>query len=90
MKKLLWPKEYKNVCIGAFVLDLVMLFATIFTQQDAGVIIVFSLLCLLLLILVLYIFLYKITVYDDRFEIRSIFGYKKYHFNEVISVSLSL
>ena len=41
------------------------------------------------LILVLYLFLYKITVYEDSLEIKSIFGNKKYYFNEVIIESMN-
>ena len=84
LDELKWNKNLKIISLTLFISMLIMVGVCILTKQDLEGIITLAVFTVLYLILVLYLFLYKIYVYEDKIEFKSIFGNKTLYFDKVI------
>lgn len=86
MRKTGWHNSLKVLSIFFTIFWFILLIAALVTEQQTEGIVVFGIIFTLCLILMLYLTIYSIKVYDERIEIKSIFGYKKYDFEKVIII----
>ncbi len=79
-----WNKGLKVISCVITVFWFILTIAAIITNQELPGIILFGVFSMLCVILTLYLFLYKICVYEDKIEIKSLFGRNIYNYLDVI------
>ena len=78
-----WNKGLKVISSFFTIFWSILTIAAIITEQELLGIIFFGVFTMFCVILTLYLFLYKICVYEDKIEIRSLFGAKTYNYLDV-------
>lgn len=78
-----WNKGLKVISSFFTIFWSILTIVAIITEQELLGIIFFGVFTMFCVILTLYLFLYKICVYEDKIEIRSLFGAKTYNYLDV-------
>ena len=78
-----WNKGLKVISSFFTIFWSILTIAAIITKQELLGIIFFGVFTVFCVILTLYLFLYKICVYEDKIEIRSLFGAETYNYLDV-------
>lgn len=78
-----WNKGLKVISSFFTIFWSILTIVAIITEQELPGIIFFGVFTVFCVILTLYLFLYKICVYEDKIEIRSLFGAKTYNYLDV-------
>lgn len=83
-EKIEWDNGLKKYSLFLSLITFILLIICFATKQSQGALICITIMLLIIIFLTLYLYIFSIFVFEDKIEIKSIFGSKKYEFSDVI------